>query len=77
MRQTYLVLVVFLQLLLVIGPDTALAQDPNMQDRLQQMMPSPSVQTPNFNAGRSNQPSTAHAQRGFHRGKKQQAPAGR
>jgi hypothetical protein len=78
MRQTYSVLVVFLQLLLVTRPDVALAQDPNAQSRLQQMMPSPSVQTPDFNAGRSNQPSRAHAQHRVHRQKKkQQAPAGK
>jgi len=58
MRQTYLAIVVFLQLLLVAGSDMALAQNPNQQQQLQQMMPSPSVQTPNFNAGRSNQPTT-------------------
>jgi hypothetical protein len=75
MRQTYLVLVVFLQLLLANNPGTALAQnfnELNRQEQLQQLMPSPQVQTPNFNAGRSSQTNTARTTHAPHKARHKQ-----
>jgi hypothetical protein len=75
MRQTYLVPVVFLQLLLVSGPETALAQNFNQlnsQQQLQQMMPPTQVQTPDFNAGRSNQPNKKRADHALHKARHKQ-----
>ena len=73
MRRTYLVPVAFLQLLLVSGPDAALAQnfnELNTQQQLQQIMPPPQVQTPDFNVGRTNQPNAARAARTAHKAHK-------
>jgi hypothetical protein len=70
MRQTYSVPVVFLQLLLVSGPETALAQNFNQlnsQQQLQQMMPPTQVQTPDFNVGGSSQPNAARASHTAHK----------
>lgn len=63
MRQIYLVLVAFLQLLLASCFGPSLAQDLNIQGRLNDMMPPPQVQTPNFNAGRTNQANTVRTAR--------------
>jgi hypothetical protein len=70
MRRIYLVPVVFLQLLIWVFPDAATAQnfnEGNRQQQLQQLMPPPQVQTPNFEVGRSNQPNAARARRAQHK----------
>jgi hypothetical protein len=77
MRRNYFVLVAFLQLIIVGNSGAAMAQNFNMQNIQTQLNQGPSQQIPppNFNVGRSSQPSTAHAQHRVHRQKKQQAPA--
>jgi hypothetical protein len=77
MRPNYFGLVVFLQLTIVDNSGAAMAQnfnEGNRQQQLQQILPSPQTQTPNFNVGRSNQTS-AHTRRTVHRHKMQQSPA--
>jgi hypothetical protein len=78
MRWNYFAFVAFLQLLIVDNSGAAMAQnfnEGNRQQQLQQMLPSPQTQTPNFNVGRSNQTSAAQIQRKVHRHKVQQSPA--
>jgi hypothetical protein len=80
MQRNYFVLVAFLQLIIVDNSGTAMAQnfnEQNLQTQLNQMAPAPQIPPPNFNVGRSSQPSTAHAQHSVHRQKTQQAPAGK
>ena len=79
-RRNYFALVAFLQLIIVDNSGAAMAQnfnEQNLQTQLNQMAPAPQIPPPNFNVGRSSQPSTAHAQHRVHRQKKLQAPAGR
>lgn len=78
MRRNYFALVAFLQLLSVGGSGAAMAQnfnEQNLQTQLNQMAPAPQIPPPDFNIGRSSQPSTAHAQHRVHRHKTQQSPA--
>jgi hypothetical protein len=77
-RRNYFVLVAFLQLIIVDNSGAAMAQnfnEGNRQQQLQQILPSPQTQTPNFNVGRSNQTSAAQIRRKVHRYKVQQSPA--
>jgi hypothetical protein len=76
MRRNYFALVAFLQLIIVDNSGAAMAQL-NLQTQMNQMAPTPQIPPPNFNVGRSSQPSTAHAQHKVHRQKTQQAPAGK
>jgi hypothetical protein len=77
-RRNYFALVAFLQLIIVDNFSAAMAQnfnEQNLQTQLNQG-PSPQIPPPNFNVGRSSQPSTARAQHKAHTHKKQQSPAG-
>jgi hypothetical protein len=77
-QRNYFALVVFLQLIIVVGSGAAMAQNFNMQNLQTQLNqgPSPQIPPPNFNVGRSSQPSTARTQHKAHTHKKQQSPAG-
>jgi hypothetical protein len=61
-----------MQLLLAAAPSIAMAQDLNIQSRMNDMMPPPQVQTPDFNVGRPNQPNAARAARTTHKVQKKQ-----
>jgi hypothetical protein len=80
MRQTYLVFVAFLLLLLVDNSSATLAQNLNLQTQMNQMAPPPQLPSPNLSVGRSSQPNTVHSRSGrhtlHHQQKKQQTPAG-
>jgi hypothetical protein len=78
MRRNYFVLVAFLLLMLVGNSNPAAAQnfnEGNRQQQLNQLMPAPQTQTPNFNVGRSNQTGAQHTRRTVHWQRMQQPPA--
>jgi hypothetical protein len=81
MRQTYLVFVAFLLLLLVDNSSAALAQNLNLQTQMNQMAPPPQLPSPNLSVGRSHQPNAGRTERSRHsvhrQQKKLQAPASR